>query len=86
MAANQKTTDIRSEAEQRAAVRRATWQGGMAKLGGPAEAADANFWQNATPAQRFDAVVLMAMEMWQMEGHDGTVPRLRGSAGGVRKA
>ena len=72
-------------AEARAELRRQTWQGGVVRLGAEADQADASFCRAATPEQRFEAVVRMALEAWHMEGNDGPVPRLRGSVGGVRK-
>lgn len=79
-------TASESDSERRAQIRRTTWQAGTAKLGPAADAADRAFWRSATLDQRFDAVVLMALEVCAMEGGDGIVPRLRGSAGGIRKA
>ena len=75
----------RMTAEERAEVRRTTWAGGLAHSHAAADAADLTFWREATPSQRFDAVVEMAIEAWVIKGGHGAPPRLQRAAGGVRR-
>jgi hypothetical protein len=70
---------------QRAQARRATWEGGVAASHAQMEEADLRFWQQASAADRLNAVWQMALEFWTLQGNDGPPPRLRGSSGGVRR-
>jgi hypothetical protein len=71
-----------AEREARAAERRGTWQGGIAKLA-DMEAVDDEFWGAMLPADRFIAVWEASRELYGIdtEASGG----LRGSVGGVRR-
>jgi len=66
----------------RAANRRATWRGGKVKAK-DAHEADVEFWAAAPGDVRLQAVWELALEAYADPNE--TAPRLRGSAGGIRK-
>jgi hypothetical protein len=72
----------RAEAEARAAHRRSTWQGGVAKLA-DMEAVDDEFWGAMLPADRFIAVWEASREQYGIDTEASS--GLRGSVGGVRR-
>jgi hypothetical protein len=71
-----------AERAARAAHRRSTWEGGVAKLG-DMDAVDDEFWGAMLPADRFIAVWEASREQYGIdtEASGG----LRGSVGGVRR-
>ena len=69
----------------RAAERRRTWTGGVAKSFAEMEQADLEFWRAATPGERIRAVTLLIEEMCALRGERGPGPRLQRSVGGTRK-
>lgn len=73
-----------SSPEERAALRLATWRGGVAHSFAAADDADLDFWLAATHAERLRAVTELIDEMRAMMGEDGPTPRLQRSVGGVR--
>lgn len=73
------------EREARAALRRKTWTGGVARSAEEADAYDLEFWMAATPAERIRGVTQLIDEMRRIGGDDGPAPRLQRSVGGVRK-
>lgn len=70
--------------EARAAARRVTWQGGVARSFEEMEERDLEFWLRASPAERIRAVHLLSLEVARLRGDDGPPPRLQRSLGGVR--
>lgn len=70
--------------EERAARRRRTWQGGVARSFAEMEERDLEFWLRATPAERVRAVHMLNLEIAKLQGDDGPPPRLQRSLGGVR--
>ena len=71
-----------ADREARAARRRSTWQGGVAKLAGM-EDVDDHFWGAMPPAERFVFVWEASREQY---GIDTETPGgLRGSVGGIRR-
>jgi hypothetical protein len=73
-----------SSAAERAARRRATWSGGVARSFAEADERDAEFWRAATPEERLRAVTELTVEMLVMEGVREPSPRLQRSVGGTR--
>jgi hypothetical protein len=71
--------------DARAAARRASWRGGVARSFAEMEEADLDFWLAATSIERVRAVMLLMDELRSVAGDDGPPPRLRRSAGGVRR-
>src|SRR5262245_38635526 len=72
------------DADARAAARRATWQGGVARSFREMEDVDLDFWLSATPEVRVGAVWELMEELRALQGDDGPAPRLQRSVGGVR--
>jgi hypothetical protein len=68
----------------RAALRRATWTGGVAHSFAEAEAMDLEFWLAATPSQRVQGVTELIQDMQAIGGDSGPAPRLQRTVGGVR--
>ena len=60
-----------------------TWQGGLVDAEG-ASRLGAQFWRDATPGERLDAVVALAEDVWKLEGHDDPL-RFQRTLGGVRR-
>jgi len=71
-----------AERQARAALRRSTWQGGVAKLADMVDVDD-EFWGALLPADRLIAVWEASKEQYGIETDAPT--GLRGSAGGVRR-
>jgi len=71
-----------AERQARAAHRRDTWQGGVARLA-DMEAMDDEFWGAMSPADRFIAVWEASREQYGIDTEAST--GLRGSVGGVRR-
>ena len=69
---------------ERAAHRRATWSGGVARSFAEAEEMDLEFWLAATPQERLRGVTQMIDEMAMMGGASGPSPRLQRAVGGTR--
>jgi hypothetical protein len=73
----------RTEAEIRAARRRATWTGGRAASFEDLEEKGLEFWVNAEPAAKLQAMWDAIVEAWIISGKNGPPPRFQGSAFGV---
>jgi hypothetical protein len=73
-----------STAAERAAHRRATWSGGVARSFAEADEMDLAFWMAATPQERLRGVTQLIEEMRIMEGGRGPSPRLQRTVGGTR--
>jgi hypothetical protein len=73
-----------AEYEARAAERRARWAGGVARSHQDLEQIDFEFWQRASPTQRFDAIRQMAIESGVISREHGSAPGLSGLPGGTR--
>jgi hypothetical protein len=71
-----------AERQARAARRRVTWRGGVAKLA-DMDRVDDEFWGAMPPAERFLTVWEASREQYGI-GLDASIG-LRGSVGGVRK-
>lgn len=71
-----------TERRARAALRRLTWQGGVATLSGMEDVDDA-FWASSTPSGRFLAVWELAEENYGANAP--TARGLRGSPHGIRR-
>jgi hypothetical protein len=69
--------------EARAAARRATWSGGVARTLEELDAAGQEFWARATPGQKLTAMLEMLTDAWVLEGKHGPAPRFQGSIVGV---
>jgi hypothetical protein len=69
--------------ERRAAARRASWRGGVARSFEELEARGLQFWQEASPAARLDAMWQLIVEAWELKGKHGPPPGLQGSVVGV---
>jgi hypothetical protein len=67
--------------DERAARRRAEWQGGVARSFEEMERHDLEFWLRATPGERIRAIAELAATVAALKGDDG---RLQRSVGGVR--
>ena len=70
--------------EARAAERRRTWQGGVAKSFAEAEEQDLAFWMSATPQERVRGLTELVAQMFAMEEDVGSPARLQRAVGGVR--
>jgi hypothetical protein len=68
---------------QRAAARRATWSGGVARSFDDLESIGAEFWAEASPAAKLTAMLQMLTDAWMIEGKNGPPPRFQGSVVGV---
>jgi hypothetical protein len=73
-----------TSASERAAIRRATWTGGVARSFREADEQDVEYWLAATPEQRIRAVTELTAEMLAMEGVREPSLRLQRSVGGTR--
>ncbi len=74
-----------TDAELRAAQRRVTWTGGRATSFEELEAKGLEFWVNAKPAAKLQAMWDAIVEAWVINGKHGPPPRLQGSAFGIRR-
>jgi hypothetical protein len=72
-----------TDAETRAARRRATWIGGRASSFDELEEKGLAFWVNAEPAAKLQAMWDAIVEAWIINGKHGPPPRLQGSTFGV---
>jgi len=72
-----------TDAEARAAQRRATWTGGRAASFEQLEKMGLEFWVNAEPGAKLQAMWDAIVEAWIIGGKNGPPPRLQGSAFGV---
>jgi len=72
-----------SDFEERAAHRRATWQGGVARSFDDLEEEGIEFWVNADPATKLQAMWDAIVEAWIMKGKHGAPPRFQGSTFGI---
>jgi hypothetical protein len=68
----------------RAAKRRATWLSGACSTPADKDLLEHRFWQEATPSERLDAVVQMAIDSELIQGHEPP-DRLQRSLGGIRR-
>jgi hypothetical protein len=73
----------RTDAEIRADRRRATWTGGRAASFEDLEEKGLEFWVNADPAAKLQAMWDAIVEAWVINGKHGPPPRFQGSAFGV---
>jgi len=73
-----------ADAAQRAAARRATWTGGVAKSFGEMEDADLDFWLAASLRTRLMAVFELNETLNAIAGEHEPTLRLDRSVGGVR--
>lgn len=69
----------------RAQARRATWSGGKGSSFEEMAEMDVQFWEKASPSDKFNAVWQMGMEMWSLKGEGQPAPRLQGSIVGIRR-
>ncbi len=69
-----------SSASERAAHRRATWRGGVVRSFAEAEEADLDFWANASPDDRMEAMTQLLFEAATL-GSDREAPPWRFMAG-----
>lgn len=72
-----------TEADERAARRRATWTGGRVASFEELEDKGLEFWVNAEPATKLQAMWDAIVEAWIIKGKHGPPPRFQGSAFGV---
>jgi hypothetical protein len=72
-----------TDAETRAARRRATWIGGRASSFDELEEKGLEFWVNAEPAAKLQAMWDAIVEAWIINGKHGPPPRLQGSTFGI---
>ena len=73
----------RTDAQVRADRRRMTWSGGQASSFAELEAKGLEFWANAEPATKLQAMWDAIVEAWIINGKNGPPPRFQGSAFGV---
>lgn len=73
----------RTDAEMRAARRGLTWTGGRAASFEELERKGLEFWLNAEPAAKLQAMWDAIVEAWIINGKHGPPPRFQGSAFGV---
>jgi hypothetical protein len=71
--------------DDRAAQRRRDWKSGILHQGDDTLAADLAYWAEASGSDRLDAVLQMGVDSLILSGHDGPLPRLQGSASGIRR-
>jgi hypothetical protein len=71
------------DADARAARRRKTWTGGRARSFVELEDKGLEFWVNAEPGAKLQAMWDAIVEAWILGGKDGPPPRLQGSTFGV---
>jgi hypothetical protein len=71
------------DAENRAALRRLTWTGGRATSYADLEDRGLEFWANAEPGTKLQAIWDAIIEAWVISGKNGPPPRFQGSAVGV---
>jgi hypothetical protein len=71
------------DADARAARRRKTWTGGRASSFVELEDKGLEFWVNAEPAAKLQAMWDAIVEAWIQGGKDGPPPRFQGSTFGV---
>lgn len=85
MRSNEPATDDQLAREARAARRRATWSGGIARSFEDLEAIDLEAWKQVSGADRVLAIWPLTLEAITLGGHDGPPPRLQRSSGGIRR-
>ena len=68
---------------RRAAARRASWRGGVAKSFDELEEAGAAFWAEAPPAAKLAAMWQLLVDAWVIEGKHGSPPGFQGSIVGI---
>jgi hypothetical protein len=73
----------RTAAELRADRRRTTWSGGKAGSFAELDEKGLEFWANAAPASRLQAMWDAIVEAWIISGKNGPPPRFQGPAFGV---
>jgi hypothetical protein len=69
--------------EKRAALRRATLQGGVARSWEDLDARGLEFWASSTPAARLNATWQALVDAWVIKGKHGPPPGFQGSVVGV---
>lgn len=68
---------------RRAAARRASWSGGVARSFEELEAAGAAFWADAPPDVKLAAMWQLLVDAWVIEGKHGPPPGFQGSVVGI---
>ena len=68
---------------RRAAARRATWSGGVARSFDELEEMGLEFWRNASSSAKLNAMWQLLVDAWVVEGKHGSPPRFQGSIIGV---
>ncbi len=68
----------------RAAARRSTWTGGVAKVSDMAEV-DRAFWSEMSPVARLQSIWSIVEDSLALSGDHGPTPRLQRAVGGVRR-
>jgi hypothetical protein len=68
---------------RRAAARRASWTGGVARSFDELEASGVEFWAEASPSAKLTAMLQLLTDAWVIEGKNGPPPRFQGSVVGV---
>ena len=69
--------------EKRAALRRASLQGRVARSWEELEEGGLEFWRSATPAARLSAMWQALVDAWVIKGKHGPPPGFQGSVVGV---
>jgi hypothetical protein len=69
--------------ERRAARRRATWQGGVARSWDELDERGAEFWRSAPAGARLTAMWELLVDAWAIKGKHGPPPGFQGSIVGV---
>ncbi len=72
-----------ANARHRADVRRASWQGGVARTFEELEEKGLEFWRNAPPGARLTAMWQLIVDASAMEGTHGAPPGFQGSIVGI---
>ena len=69
--------------EARAAARRASWVGGVARSFEELETNGVEFWASASHAAKLTAMLQLLTDAWVIEGENGPAPRFQGSVVGI---
>ena len=69
--------------EARAAHRRATWSGGVARSFAELDDRGLDFWVHADSSTKFQAMWDAIVEAWVVSGKHGPPPRFQGSTFGI---
>jgi hypothetical protein len=69
--------------EKRAALRRASWDGGVARSWAELDRRGSEFWRTATPSARLNAMWQALIDAWIIKGKHGPPPGFQGSVVGI---